>query len=113
MTEANQYRMVGGLYELCDSEGAVGGTINQIAMVIDAEAGVLIKHGSPALIDPWYAEFRERTRAREPEKLEYLMLLTGRIPVEQINRCIREPAYAGTMWRLIQEGLVGEQPGIA
>lgn len=89
----------------------VGRVLDKVALAIDIAEGTLHKHGIPEQVSAWQAETSQRLRAGGcAEWADNLVTITGRFPVEEVNKCISIQGYAGSFYARLVAGEVEELP---
>ncbi|OUL98807.1 hypothetical protein [Variovorax sp. JS1663] len=89
----------------------VGRPLDQISLAIDTAEGTLQKHGVPDLIAAWYANTSKKLRdAGCGEWADNLVVVTGRFPVEEVNKCVGAMSYAGIFYKRLIAGEIEEMP---
>ncbi len=74
-----------------------------IAMMDDPSGAILLKHGSREFVENWVVEAREKYIASGSEFAQEMaaglrvIVLPADFPCEEINRCIQNTGYLGTM----------------
>ena len=89
-----EYRMVGEKYRLHNGDEPILPAIDEIALCIDTETGTLHKHGDPAHVEAWHNKARAAYQQLSPKHAEALVLLRGKLDVNEVNRCINTQGYA-------------------
>jgi hypothetical protein len=88
------YKHTGSFYVLHDGDEPIGKPTEEIAIAFDRETGTLQKHGEPAYVTYWVADAQKRLRFLDPQMADDLIAVSGRFPVDEINRCISTSGYA-------------------
>ncbi|RCX10812.1 hypothetical protein [Extensimonas vulgaris] len=98
-----QYQIKAGsyyLYDLREAPSAVTGErrfklkTDTVALAFDRHTGQLHQHGSPARILSWASMVRRRLRAAgAPEVANDLVVVSGPLPVDELNKCLRIQGY--------------------
>lgn len=87
----------------------VGRPLDQISLAIDTAEGVLSKHGSPELVAAWYADTSKKLREGGcAEWADNLVVITGRFPLEEVNKCVGAMSYAGIFYKRLLAGEIEE-----
>lgn len=69
-----------------------------IALAFDASTGVLHEHGSPSRIHSWATTARRRLRAAGAlDRANDIVVVSGPLPVDEINKCLRISGYCRRM----------------
>ena len=105
---ALQYQLKEGNYHLYDMStpaSAVTGEhrlrlkTDNVAIAFDASTGVLHEHGSPLRIHSWATTARRRLRAAGSlESANDIVVVSGPLPVDEINKCIQITGYCRRMF---------------
>ncbi|VTU43996.1 hypothetical protein [Variovorax sp. RA8] len=89
----------------------VGPPLDQISIAIDTAEGTLQKHGQPDRVAAWYANTSKKLRdAGCGEWADNLVVVTGRFPVEEVNKCVGAMSYAGIFYKRLVAGEIEEMP---
>ena len=89
----------------------VGRVLDEIALAIDTADGILHKHGPAEKVSAWHATTTKALRAAGADEMaDHLVVVTGRFPLEEVNRCISNSTYAGHFYKKLLAGEV-EQLG--
>lgn len=110
MSADYNYRMNCGQYVLHDGDQPIGKVMDEVALAIDLETGSILKHGHPELVSKWMEEYRGKLHSVSPEMAAKLVLLMGRIPHDELNRCIQITGYGARLWKMAQEGTLQQEP---
>lgn len=115
--EELNYRFNGGQYVLHRGDTPVGPPLDEVALAIDRAEGNLCKHGAAALVDAWAEQTRKvvgslRTvlASMRDQWAEDLVVVCGRFPLEELNRCLSTTGYAGRLLASIQAGEIEPVP---
>lgn len=72
---------------------------DEIAICFDRSSGTLHKHGNPESVGNWAAKAQAKYRdAGYSEMANDLIVVSGKLPVEEINRCIANSGYCSTFY---------------
>ena len=83
----------------------VGKVLDEISLAIDTENGILHKHGPAEKVSAWHAQTTQALRAAGAvEMAGHLVVVTGRFPLEEVNRCISNHTYAGHFFKKLVTG---------
>ena len=103
-----QYQLKEGNYHLYDLSTPANTVTGQhrlklmtdtVAIAFDASTGVLHKHGNPARIHSWATTARRRLRAAGSlESANDIVVVSGPLPVDEINKCLRVTGYCRRMF---------------
>ncbi len=89
----------------------MGPPLDQISIAIDTAEGTLQKHGQPDRVAAWYANTSKKLRdAGCGEWADNLVVVTGRFPVEEVNKCVGAMSYAGIFYKRLVAGEIEEMP---
>lgn len=104
MPELN-YRFNGSDYCLHDGDEPIGKLLNEVAIAFDLESGTRHKHGDPVLVNAWHQKVsNEYRQAGLAEIADDLVVITGRFPVDEINKCLDISGYVLRMYRRMLAG---------
>ncbi len=102
-----QYQLKAGsyyLYDLRDAPSTVTGErrfrlkTDTVAIAFDRQTGQMHQHGSPARIQSWALHARRRLRAAgRLEDANALVVVSGPLPVEELNKCLWMAGYCRRM----------------
>lgn len=88
-----------------------GRVLDEISLAIDIVEGNLHKHGVPELVSAWHAETSRKLREGGcAEWADNLVVVTGRFPVEEVNKCVSATSYAGVFYKRLVAGEIEEMP---
>ena len=103
-----QYQLKEGnyhLYDLSSPASKVTGehrlrlSTDTVAIAFDASTGVLHEHGNPARIHSWATTARRRLRAAGSlDSANDIVVVSGPLPVDEINKCLRINGYCRRMF---------------
>lgn len=110
-----EYRLNCGQYVLhakapmSDDLVPVGRVLDELSLAIDKREGTLHKHGVPNLVASWYQRTTQTLRAGGCEDFaDDLVIVTGRFPLEEVNKCLSIAGYAGIFYKRLLAGEVEE-----
>lgn len=110
MSEYN-YQLNCGQYVLHCGDKPVGAVQDEIAIAFDRDSGTLHKHGSPAMVQEWTSRTQKKLRdGGMTEMADDLVIICGKFPLEELNRCIGNTGYILTMVDKLQRGLIAQEP---
>jgi hypothetical protein len=70
-----------------------------VAIAFDRRTGALHEHGSPLRIHSWASNTRRRLRAAGAwNSAEDIVVVSGPLPVEEINKCLAIQGYCRSMY---------------
>lgn len=97
------YRLNGDHYVLHDGDTPIGEPLNEVAIALDAESGTLHKHGAPVHVAKWLEKAKRRfIQGGFPDMARDLVMIEGRFPLEDLNRCLSTSGFAGRLYARIQ-----------
>ncbi|MNR71491.1 hypothetical protein D3C71_21170 [compost metagenome] len=104
------YQMNCGQYVLHRGDKPIGRVLDEVALVIDLDTGSLLKHGAVDLVSKWLQDYRLKLQAMLPEAAEKVVMLSGRIPVDELNRALTTSGYAVKVWNMAHDGSLQQEP---
>jgi hypothetical protein len=103
-----QYQLKEGnyhLYDLSTPASTVTGEhrlrlkTDAVAIAFDRSTGALHEHGSPLRIHSWATNTRRRLRtAGAWDRAEDIVVVSGPLPVDEINKCLAIKGYCRSMF---------------
>ena len=73
------------------------------AIAFDKESGTLHKHGDVALVTAWAEKARAKFRdGGFPEMADDLVVLSGKFPLEDLNKCLSHSGYCKVLFERMQ-----------
>jgi hypothetical protein len=103
-----QYQLKEGSYHLYDLSSPASEVTGEhrlrlmtdnVAIAFDLRTGELQEHGSPARIHSWASNTRRRLRAAGAhDSANDIVVVSGPLPVDEINKCLRITGYCGRMF---------------
>lgn len=103
-----QYQLKEGDYHLYDLSTAASKVTGEhrlrlrtdtVAIAFDRSTGTLHEHGSPQRIHSWASNTRRRLRAAGSwASAEDLVVVSGPLPVDEINKCLAIQGYCRNMF---------------
>ena len=104
-----QYQLKAGsyyLYDMRETPSAVTGErrfklkTDTVAIAFDLHTGEVHQHGSPTRIQSWASNMRRRLRAAGAQEVANdLVVISGPLPVEEINKCLWVRGYVRRMFQ--------------
>ena len=104
-----QYQLKAGsyyLYDMRDAPSAVTGErrfklkTDLVAIAFDAHTGQVHQHGNPVRIQSWATMTRRRLRAAGAQaEANDIVVVSGPLPVEEINKCLWITGYVRRMFQ--------------
>jgi len=83
----------------------IGRLLDEIALGIDIENGTLHKHGPAERVHEWHVVTSKQLRAGGAgEFADHLVVVTGRFPLEEINKCLTHTGYAKVFHQKLAAG---------
>ena len=105
------YRLNCGQYVLHEDDKPIGRALDELAMAFDRDAGILHKHGPIDLVSAWLTDAQKKYRAAGFDAMaETLVMVSGRFPVDEINRCISNTTYADHFYAKLMAGGIQQEP---
>jgi len=114
-----QYKLKEGNYHLYDLRSAVSKVTGEhrlrlstdtVAIAFDRRTGTLHEHGSPLRIHSWAANMRRRLRAAgDWLSAENIVVVSGPLPVDEINKCLAIKGYCRSMFNRLSTLPHGKQ----
>lgn len=99
-----EYRFINEKYVLHDEGEPIGKPLDEVAIALDKDSGTLHKHGSPEYVEKWCKAARMKFRTHGYHDMAaQLVVISGRFPIEEINRCISISGYAGKLYGRISD----------
>jgi hypothetical protein len=118
-----QYQLKAGSYYLYDMREAPSCATGErrfrlktdtVAIAFDASTGVLHQHGSPLRIQSWAIGARRRLRAAgAQDAANDIVVVSGPLPVEEINNCLHIAGYCRRMFKRLASVPHGKMPRAA
>lgn len=98
-----RYVMNGPHYVLTDDGKFIGPPLLEIAVGFDKEDGIVRKHGAVAMVERWASDTRAKLRAGGlHDWADNLIVLSGKLDIEAINRYISTSGYAKRYFASLQ-----------
>ena len=104
-----QYQLKFGcyyLYDMAEPPSAATGErrfrlkTDTVAIAFDASTGALHKHGNPLQIQSWALRARRKLRAVGADEIANdIVVVSGPLPVEEINKCLWIAGYCRRMFK--------------
>ncbi len=118
-----QYQLKEGNYHLYDLSAPASKVTGQhrlrlktdnVAIAFDARTGALREHGSPLRIHSWANNTRRRLRTSGAlEHANNIVVVSGPLPVDEINKCLKIDGYCLEMFTRLHELPHGKRLGSA
>lgn len=103
-----QYQLKQGNYHLYDlstpqslatGEHKLRLMTDTVAIAFDVRTGKLHEHGHPSRIHSWASNTRRRLRAAgDHDRANDIVVVSGPLPVDEINKCLRITGYCRSMF---------------
>lgn len=116
-----QYELKEGAYHLYDMSTPASTATGQrklrlctdnVAIAFDASTGALHEHGSPLRIQTWASNTRRRLRSTGAvAQANDIVVVSGPLPVEEINKCLRIDGYCRNMFARLDKLPHGKRIG--
>lgn len=104
------YSLNCGQYVLTADGAPVGPCLDEVCLALDSQEGTLHKHGAPDKVLAWLEKTQSSLRAAGCDEMaQNLVAITGRFPLEQLNRCLDTLTYAGTLYGQALSGRLEQQ----
>jgi len=104
-----QYQLKSGcyyLYDMAEPPSTATGErrfrlkTDTVAIAFDASTGTLHKHGNPLQIQSWALRARRKLRAVGADEIANdIVVVSGPLPVEEINKCLWIAGYCRRMFK--------------
>lgn len=100
------YALNCGEYVLHDPSGKpCGPLLQEVALALDTDSGVLHKHGPAAKVEDWVANTKKKfADAGFTEMADQLTVLKGRFTLDDLNRCLSTTGYVLTLYKKAMAG---------
>lgn len=80
--------------------------MRDVGLVFDDRTGTLHKHGDPNMVAKWHKNAAEKFKSAGFDEMAHsLVMIMGRFPLDELNKCLDISDYAG---RFYQKVLAGE-----
>ncbi len=84
-----------------------------LAIGFDRVSGTLHKHGERSWVERWIADARQKFRdAGFSDMANDLVVLSGDLPLEEVNKCLAISGYCGRMLEKLQAATLQETPHV-
>lgn len=101
---APEYRLIANHYVLHDKDAANGRALEAVALAFDRDTGELFLHGEPARVQTWATmQVKRLANSFHFEEADTLVVVTGRLPIVHLNRCIQEYGYCKEFYSRLLE----------
>jgi hypothetical protein len=105
------YTLNCGQYVLTEDGRPIGRVLDEVSLALDIEEHTLHKHGAPEMVQAWLQRTQAKLRAGGAEEMANRMVcLTGRFPLEELNRCLQVSGYAGRLYLKAMAGELAQLP---
>jgi len=89
-----EYLLLSNLYVLHAQGQASGRALELVSIAFDRVTGELFLHGEPARVQTWSnLTVKRLANSCHFDEADTVVVITGRLPLAQLNRCIQEPGY--------------------
>lgn len=106
------YQLNAGQYVLMNGAEPVGPLLDEVALALDKDSGTLHKHGNPESVSAWVAQARAKFKAIGYGDLaNNLVMVSGKVPLDELNRCLSTTGYAGILYGKLLAGVVAQDAG--
>ena len=100
-----QYRFNCGQYVLHEGDDPIAAPRDNIALAFDKISGTLHKHGEPENVKTWHANAVKRYMdAGFDDMASDLIVIEGRFPLDELNKCISTSGYVARMYEKLLAG---------
>ena len=90
----------------CDGD-PISEVLDEVSIGFDMRTGALHRHGSVETVDAWFKKQQRQLReAGLDEWADSLIVMTGRFPVEEVNKVLAISGYAGRLYEKLISGEV-------
>lgn len=98
-------------YVLMDGKTCLYGPYDSIGIAFDKESCTLHKHGDPARVAAWHAKTTKAYMdAGYKDMADDILCISGRFPLDEINKCISHSGYARVFYEKLMAGEIAELP---
>lgn len=105
------YTLNCGQYVIAEDGKPAGPLLDEVALAIDADEGHLLKHGKPDMVVAWAERMRSQLSAAGMQDWsEGILCITGRFPLDELNRCLECSTYAGVLLEKVRAKVLAPQP---
>ena len=104
------YCLIGTQYVLHKGDQPLGAVLDEVSLAIDTHTGSVLKHGGPEMVTRYVQDTRAALRAGNPAWADALVQLTGRLKLEDLNKCLSISGFAGKLWAKAQAGTLAHEP---
>lgn len=105
MSKEYEYRLKDGEYVLHDGDEQIMPGLQEVSIAFDSENGTLHKHGDPEIVGAWLSNTKKVLVAGGAQSMaDELISITGRFPLEELNKCLSINGYIGRMYKKLQDG---------
>lgn len=114
MINKPNYRLNCGQYVFFRGDEPVTAVMDEVAMAVSRSDCILHKHGSVETVTLWADLARSKLRASGSsvavEMAEDIIVISGRFPVAELNRCLLNSGYVGSFLKRIEAGELAPEP---
>lgn len=98
-------------YVLMDGDKPIGKVHDTLSFCINKDDGYLQKFGDPEKVKTWYLNETAKLRISGANEFsEAFVVITGRFPLDEINKLIANPNCAGEFYQKLVTGCIQELP---
>lgn len=98
-------------YVLMQDDVPILRPLDEVSLAFDKEYGTLHKHGAPEMVDAWFK--KKQASLRESGLVEWadnLVVITGRFPLDDLNKCLSTSGYVLRMYTQVLAGTLAQLP---
>ncbi len=89
-----QYQMNCGQYVLHHDGKPITAPSDTVAMALDVNMEIMLKHGSPYAVSAWVRLTKDRMiKGGHQDMADTIVMIEGRFPLDQLNRCLDTSGY--------------------
>ena len=104
-----KYTLNCGQYVLTDRDQPISAPSDTISIGLDRDTGQLYRHGTQQNVDLWFEKQQKNLRAAGlDEWADNLVVITGRFPLDDVNKMLSHLDYAGIFYQKLMAGEVQE-----
>jgi hypothetical protein len=100
-----EYRLLANQYVLFQDGKQTGRALPQLSLAFDRDNGTVYKHGEPAMVQTWaHLMLKRMVNGHMHDDAQNLVVVTGRWPLDEVNRCLENPSYAAEFFTRLMDG---------
>lgn len=108
---AYAYMLNCGQYVLTENGRPIGAPLDEVCLALDSVEGFLHKHGAPGSVQAWVTKHQDSLRRAGCDSMaDAITSITGRFPLEELNRCLQNGSHAGVLYRRALAGELAPLP---